>query len=133
MGFMVFGVELRQRFPNLPGEDNIKPPLAVSPDIPVGVQQFADGINNFIPIIEQVTGLTRREISLQLLKTGIKGGGIGDIFAGLMGQKPAPEAKILRYAKTLIWVLPLGVLLTGASVVLVIGFAKLVIWMMGGL
>ncbi|MCJ7481786.1 MAG: hypothetical protein MUO31_02350, partial [Thermodesulfovibrionales bacterium] len=40
--------------------------------MPIGSKQIVDTVNNFMPIIEQVTGLTRREIFLQMMKTGAR-------------------------------------------------------------
>lgn len=111
------------------------PPVAggSSPAVPPGLQQIADSVEGFIPVIEKMTGLSRRDISLQLLKTGFKGGGLMDIINGLQGRQQQPDVKFVRYVKTLaVWV-PVAVLLFGLAIVGVIGFAKLVIYLMGGL
>jgi hypothetical protein len=101
--------------------------------MPPGAQQIANTFNNFIPIIEQVTGLTRREIFLQMLKSGARGGNWLDVLTGLAGQKPAPEAKFIKYVKTLaIWV-PVALGLTGFVIVALYAFLKLTAIMLGGL
>jgi hypothetical protein len=101
--------------------------------MPPGAQQIVSTIDGFMPIIEQVTGLTRREIFLQMLKTGARGGNWLDVLTGLAGQKPAPEAKFIKYVKTLaIWV-PVALFLLGISIVAVYAFLKLTVIMMGGL
>ncbi len=101
--------------------------------IPPGAQQIANTFNNFIPIIEQVTGLTRREIFLQMIKSGARGGNWLDVLTGLAGQKPTPEAKFIKYVKTLaIWV-PVALFLLGMSIVAVYAFLKLTVMMMGGI
>lgn len=126
---MSFEDELRQRFPNLPSDGQTLPPENGA--IPVGVKQFSDGINNFMPMIEQVTGLTRREISLQLLKTGFKGGGIDSILSGLMGQKPAPEAKFIKYVKTLALWVPVFIGLCGGVIIGLLLFTKMALAIIG--
>lgn len=103
------------------------------PAMPPGAQQIVNTVNSFIPMIMEVTGLTRREIFLSLLKSGFKGGGIESLINGLMGKTPAPEAKFIKYVKTLaIWV-PVALLLLGMSIVAVYAFLKLTVIMMGGL
>lgn len=110
-----------------------KTELVGDTNVPVGMQQLADGVNSFMPMIEQVTGLTRREIFLQLVKSGVRGGSLLDVLTGLAGQKPAPEAKFIKYVKTLaIWV-PVALFLLGVSIVAVYAFLKLTVLMMGGL
>ena len=95
-------------------------------EIPVGVQQIADTVEKFMPMVEQMTGLNRRELSLQLLRSGLRGGNINSFLDALTGNKPAPEAKFIRYVKVLaIWV-PVAVLLFGIACVSVILYAKLV-------
>jgi len=108
-----------------------QPSQTAPPEIPVGVKQFTDGINNFMPVIEQVTGLTRREISLQLLKTGFKGGGIDSILSGLMGQKPAPEAKFIKYVKTLALWVPVFIGLCGGVIIGLLLFTKMALAIIG--
>ena len=127
--------ELRRRSPELfSGEQTVTPAEQPEPGgMPPGAQQIAQTFNNFIPIIEQVTGLTRREIFLQMIKSGARGGNWLDVLTGLAGQKPAPEAKFIKYVKTLaIWV-PVALFLLGMSIVAVYAFLKLTVLMMGGL
>jgi hypothetical protein len=101
--------------------------------MPIGSKQIVDTVNNFMPIIEQVTGLTRREIFLQMMKSGVRGGNWLDVLTGLAGTKPTPEAKFIKYVKTLaIWV-PVALFLLGMSIVAVYAFLKLTVLMMGGL
>jgi len=103
------------------------------PAVPAGIQQFTGMIDGIMPAIEQMTGLSRREIFLQLLKTGFKGGGLMDIINGLAGKQTPTDAKFVRYVKTLaVWV-PVFVLLMGGAIVGVVGLAKLVIFLMGGI
>ena len=101
--------------------------------IPPGAQQIVNTVNGFLPIIEQVTGLSRREIFLQLLKNGFKGGGIESLLNGLMGKTPTPEAKFIKYVKTLALWVPVALFLLGMSIVTVYAFLKLTVIMMGGL
>lgn len=132
---MTFKDELRKRYPDLyPGEQIAPPAEQPAPGgMPPGAQQIAQTFNNFIPIIEQVTGLTRREIFLQMIKSGARGGNWLDVLTGLAGQKPAPEAKFIKYVKTLaIWV-PVALFLLGMSIVAVYAFLKLTVMMMGGI
>lgn len=118
----------------------VPPPSAVATNdgaapsqVPPGVQQFAGMLEAIMPTVEQITGLTRRDIFLQLLKTGFKGGGIESIINGLMGKQQQPDVKFVRYVKTLaIWV-PVAVFLFGLAIVSIILFAKLIIMVMGGL
>ena len=90
-------------------------------DVPNGVSQIMSGIMNgidrFVPAIEHFTGLTRREICLNLLKTGFKGGNISTLLDGLIGNKPAPEPKFIRYVKIgAVWI-PIAVFLMGLSLI----------------
>jgi len=100
------------------------------PQPPVVIQNIANTVNQFMPALEQITGLTRREIFLHLLKTGLKGGTFESMISGLLGQAaPQTDAKFVRYVKTLaVWV-PVAILLLGLSIVTVIAFAKLILGM----
>lgn len=101
--------------------------------IPPGVATIADTVDQYIPVLERITGLTRRELFLQLLKTGLRGGNIENILNGLMGKQPEKDAKFVKYVKTLaIWV-PVAVFLFGLAVVSVVIFAKVIISVVGGL
>lgn len=115
------------------GEQNIQPEPAPGGGMPIGSQQIVNTVNNFMPIIEQVTGLTRREIFLQMMKSGVRGGNWLDVLTGLAGQKPPAEAKFIKYVKTLaIWI-PVALFLLGISIVAVYAFLKLTVLMIGGL
>lgn len=106
-------------------------PAPVQPVAPAVVQNIANTVNQFMPALEQITGLTRREIFLHLLKTGLKGGSFESMISGLLGQATTPpaDAKFVRYVKTLaIWV-PVALLLTGLSIVSVFVFAKFLLSM----
>jgi hypothetical protein len=99
--------------------------------VPQVVKEMGDFVDAALPTIERITGLTRREITLQLLKTGLKGGGIEMLINGFMGKPPAQEVKFVRVVKTLaIWV-PVFVFLLGLSGVGVILFAKLALMLWG--
>lgn len=110
------------------------PPGPPGAPVPAGVQEIANTVNQFIPVLEQVTGLTRRELFLHLMKTGLKGGGLDGLLQGLIGNNPIQkEMKFERIAKTIaIWV-PIFVLLLGCSLVGVILFAKLLVHVLGAL
>jgi hypothetical protein len=130
---MVFKEELQKRYPEMFAGETPELPAEQPGGMPPGAQQIANTFNNFIPIIEQVTGLTRREIFLQMIKSGARGGNWLDVLTGLAGQKPTPEAKFIKYVKTLaIWV-PVALFLLGMSIVAVYAFLKLTVLMMGGL
>lgn len=128
---MDFNDELQARFPQLypisrVGAPTVEqmPPQAESPQVPEGIRQLSDGVQKFMPAIEQITGLDRKTIFMQLLKTGSRGGGLVELINGLSGTKPAPEAKFVKMLKTgAVWV-PVGIGLTGLSIVLVVFFAK---------
>jgi hypothetical protein len=100
--------------------------------VPVETTSIAQRIDPILTVVEQVTGLTRREIFLQVLKSGVRGNGISGLLDGLLGQKPAPEAKFIRYVKIIaIWV-PVFILLMGLSLVGVFVFGKFMLHMFGG-
>lgn len=102
-----------------------------NPQVPEGIRQLADGVQKFMPMIEQVTGLDRKTIFMQLLKTGSRGGGLVELINGLSGTKPAPEAKFVKILKTAaIWV-PVAILLTGLSLVGIVVFAKFLLMLVG--
>jgi hypothetical protein len=68
-----------------------------------------------------------------MMKSGVRGGNWLDVLTGLAGTKPTPEAKFIKYVKTLaIWV-PVALFLLGMSIVAVYAFLKLTVLMMGGL
>jgi len=135
---MAFIDELKQRNPELftsEGQSQIAQPgvPGAAPQLPIGAQQLASTIEAFMPMIEQTTGLTRREIFLQMLKTGSRGGGWLDVLTGLAGTKPAPEAKFVKYVKTLaIWV-PVAFGLTAGIVLGLFILLKAASIMLGGL
>lgn len=110
------------------------PPGPPGTPVPAGVQEIANTVNQFIPVLEQVTGLTRRELFLHLMKTGLKGGGLDGLLQGLIGNNPIQkEMKFERIAKTIaIWV-PIFVLLLGCSIVGIYIFAKLLVHVLGAL
>jgi hypothetical protein len=100
-------------------------PTAQAPQQPPMITNIANTVDAYMPALEQITGLTRREIFLHLLKTGLKGGSVESLVNGLIGgQAPQTDAKFVRYVKTLaVWV-PVSILLLGLSVVSVVVFAK---------
>lgn len=85
-----------------------QPPDPAAPghaEIPEGLKQIGDTIETIMPMVERITGLNRKDIFLQLMKTGIKGGNLETFINGFLGKPPAQEAKFVRYVKTLaIWV-----------------------------
>lgn len=98
-------------------------------DIPVGVQQMGNAVKSFMPMIEDITGLDRKTITLTLLKSGLKGNNIIDILTGLANPKPTPQAKIITMFKTAVIYVPLFVALMGGTVIFLIFLAKL-LWAM---
>jgi hypothetical protein len=102
-------------------------------DVPIGIQQMGNAIKSFMPMIEDITGLTRKEITkeitLTLLKTGLKGNNLIDILTGLANPKPTPQAKIITMFKTAVIYVPLFVALMGGTVIFLIFLAKL-LWAM---
>jgi hypothetical protein len=61
-------------------------------------------LSGVMDAVEQITGVSKRELTLSLLKSGLKGNGIAGIVDGLLGQKPAPVGKFLTYTKhAVIW------------------------------
>ncbi len=128
-----FREALRLRNPELyPAEQTqAGQPQTGQPAVPPGLQQIADSVDPVMKLLEQVTGLSRKELSLQLLKTGFKGGNIMDLINGLTGQKPAPEAKFIKYVKTLsIWV-PVGLGLAGFILITLILYLKFAMAVVG--
>jgi hypothetical protein len=132
---MVFNDEMQTRFPQLypiaragaPTAEQIPAPTAAQAEVPEGIRQLAEGVQKFMPMIEQVTGLDRKTIFMQLLKTGSRGGGLVELINGLSGNRPAPEAKFVKMLKTgAIWI-PVGIFLAGLSVVGVVVFAKILL------
>ena len=112
----------------------VQPPVesAAAPgvEMPQGMAQVVNSVESFMPAVEKITGLTRRDISLALLKGGLKGGSLDSILNTLMGKRET-EVKFVRYVKTLaIWV-PVAVFLFGLAVVGIILFAKFLIVVLG--
>jgi len=98
---------------------------------PLVVQNIARTVETLMPAIEQMSGLTRREIFLNLMKTGIKGGNINSLIDSLMGQKPAPEAKFIRYVKiAAVWI-PAFIFLMGSALVGIYVLFKIAVMLVG--
>jgi hypothetical protein len=90
-------------------------------------------VDSAMPMIEQITGLTRREIFLQLMKTGFKGGNLETFFNGLMGQQQPRDPKFVQVVKTLaIWG-PLAIFLIGLALASLYLYVKLLVHIMGAL
>jgi hypothetical protein len=108
------------------------PAPAEAAPVPAGVQQIGDMLNAAMPLIEQITGLNRREISIQVLRSGLKGGGLDGIIAGLTGQiKPIAEPKFITYVKTIaVWV-PIGLLVLGFGFITLYAYAMFIVRVMG--
>jgi hypothetical protein len=101
-----------------------------TPGIPPGMAQIVNSVEMFMPAIEKITGLTRRDIFLAVLKGGMRGQSFESILNTLMGHQEK-EVKFVRYVKTLaIWV-PVAVLLFGLAMVSIIVFAKFLIVILG--
>ena len=64
-------------------------------EVPIGIQQMGNAVKSIMPMVEEITGLNRKEITLNLLKSGLKGNNIVDILTGLANPKPTPQAKII--------------------------------------
>jgi hypothetical protein len=104
------------------------------PPIPPGVKQISDAVLAFMPVLEQITGTNRKELTGQFIKFGLKGGSLDTLLNGFFGtQQKVQEAKIVRILKTsAIWI-PVGLLLTGLVLITLIFYTKLLIILMGGL
>lgn len=98
-------------------------------EIPIGIQQMGNAVKGVMPLIEDITGLDRKTITLTLLKTGFKGNNIVDLLTGLANPKPTPQAKIITMFKTFVIYVPLFVALMGGTVIFLIFLAKL-LWAM---
>lgn len=123
-------VKFLERFVG-PGKPPTPAPATEPVPVPAAVKEFGDMVNAAMPTIENVTGLTRRELTLQLLKTGLKGGGLDMFLAGLLGKSPAQEIKFVRVVRTLaVWV-PVGLGLTGLVLICLVIFAKIVLLLWG--
>lgn len=95
----------------------------------LGVEQVANTVESFMPAIERITGLNRKDIFLQLLKSGFKGN-MNGFLDGLMGRQPEKPSKFEKYIKTsAIWI-PVGValfvLLVGGVFVVIVFLWKVV-------
>jgi len=100
-------------------------------DMPVGIQQIGNAIKDFMPMIEDITGLNRKEITkeitLTLLKNGMKGSNLVDLITGLADPKPTPQAKIITMFKTAVVYVPLFLALMGGTVIFLVFLAKLLL------
>jgi len=112
---------------NLPAVQD--PNQAVAGEVPIGIQQMGNAIKSLMPMIEDITGTDRKTLTLTLLKTGLKGGSLVDLFTGLATPKPTPQAKIVTMFKTAVIYVPLFVALMGGTVIFLIFLAKL-LWAM---
>lgn len=100
-----------------------------SPELMKGAKQIADVVEALMPSVEQITGLTRRDFFLALLKSGFKGnmGNFVDTLMGRQPDKPSRFEKQIRIAA--IWI-PVGigllVLLVGGAYIAVVLLLKVV-------
>ena len=109
-----------------------KPP-APAVEVPEGIRQIGDSIKAVMPMVEEITGLKRSDIFLQLMKTGLKGGNLETFINGFLGKPPAQEAKFTRYVKTLALWGPLALFLIGLALVSLYFFVKVLVHLMGSL
>ena len=87
-----------------------------------------------MPIAEEITGLSRKEITLALLKSGVKGGGL-EAAIGFLTQsaKTPPRDRWLERLKTLaIWG-PVALFGMGLAVFFLLLVMKIMVHMVGGL
>lgn len=96
-------------------------------EVPIGIQQMGNAVKSIMPMVEEITGLNRKEITLNLLKSGLKGNNIVDILTGLANPKPTPQAKIITMFKTAVVYVPLFVALMGGTVIFLVFLAKLLL------
>jgi hypothetical protein len=116
-----------------PDTGNTAPPDPAVPDVPVGIKQIFGGIEAFMPDIERITGMNRKEVTMTLLKTGLKGGGIESLIMGLAGKTPAPELKFVRLIKAFaIWI-PVALGLVGFILITLVLYAKFMMSVIGGI
>jgi len=96
---------------------------APAPGMPPGMAQIVNSVEAFMPAVEKITGLTRRDIFLAVLKGGLKGQGFESILNTLMGHQEK-DVKFVKYVKVLaIWV-PIAILLFGIAIVAIVMFTK---------
>ena len=97
-------------------------------EVPIGIQQIGNAIKDFMPMVEEITGLNRKEmITLTLLKNGMKGSNLVDLITGLADPKPTPQAKIITMFKTAVIYVPLFLALMGGTVIFLVFLAKLLL------
>lgn len=102
-----------ERFPEAQAQDGTVQTVAVPPESMRGAKQIANMVDDFMPMVEQITGLNRREISLQLLKTGFRGGNLGSFLDALSGNPAAKPSRFEKIVRTgAIWI-PVGFGLMG--------------------
>lgn len=100
-------------------------------ELPPGGKQLLKSFMPFIDDLEGLTGMGRKELTLNLLKTGLKGGSIDSLLLGLAGKPAAADVKFVRRVKTLaVWV-PVLIFLLGFSLISLVLYAKFVMSVMG--
>jgi len=110
--------DLFQKTPETPS-----PEAPTGGGMPPGMVQIVNSVEAFMPAVEKITGLTRRDIFLAVLKGGMRGQGFESILNTLMGHQEK-EVKFVRYVKTLaIWV-PIAILLFGIAIIAIVMFTK---------
>lgn len=116
-----------------PDAGNTAPPVEASPEIPIGIKQIFDGALAYMPQLEAITGMSRKDITMTLVKTGLKGGGIESLILGLAGKQAAPELKFVRLIKAVaIWgTVAIGLL--GFILITLLLYLKLAVAVIGGL
>jgi hypothetical protein len=101
------------------------------PDTAKTIRDIVQRIDPVIAAIEQLSGIPRKELFMQGLKSSLKGGGLLGLVEGLTGQKPPVEAKLIRYAKVFVtWGL-IAVFFGGLILITLVAYAHFMTKLMG--
>lgn len=110
---------------------SVESDAVIVPNSPI-LLNMAHTVDLYMPLLERMTGLTRRELVLQLMRSGLRGGGISSLVDSLMGAKPVPEPKLVRYVKIVALWVPVFIFLMGGAMVGVFVLYRLSAALLGG-
>jgi hypothetical protein len=110
------------------------PPALPEAQPPEAVVRIGAQVKAVMPIIEDITGLSRRDITLALLKGTAKGGSVEGVINFLTGQqKTPPRDKFMDRIKALaIWG-PVAFFGFGLAIFFLFFMMKIMVHMAGGL
>jgi hypothetical protein len=117
------------------GPQPVQAPAIPAPAAGPDLAALALRMDPMIATIEKLTGLTRRDIFLNILKSGVKGNGVSGFIDQMLGMSSTQQNtkfdKMLAAVKTVAIWLPVFAFLSGLAVIGVVLLYKLAMHLAG--